>query len=280
MDNSSTAENALYFAILLAQKLQARLLLVNAFQLPVAAGQVPFNIIEEEITRKKKESEQLLRTQSIKVSHAGQVEFGYAALEGVPDQVITTLAKSRKADYIVMGTTGESGLASTVFGSTAWHVMEKAPCPVIAIPANARFNASLKRIAYATDYRNSDVEAINKLSELAALWNAQLNVLHVDEDHLTAEQEIALMDAFRKKILERVKYNNFSFQILYGDDAALRLEEYIGAGNTDMLVMATHRRKFLERLFGHSVTRDLALQSNVPVMAFHYNQDAAVKIFF
>lgn len=277
MDASACAENALLFAILLAQKQQARLVLVNAFQIRAAAGEVPFEIIEEELIRKKKESEQMLRAQAIKISHTGNLEFDFVALEGAPDDVILDVAKSREASYIIMGTNGE-GLATSMFGSTAWHVIEKATCPVIALPPSARFNKPVKRITYATDYRSSDLEAINKLTQLATLWNAQVNILHVDENKMTAEEEVVLMDSFRKKVLQKVNYDNLSFQILYGNDVADRLEKYIEDQNTDLLVMATHRRSFFERLFKKSVTRRIALDAAVPLMAFHYNKESAVKL--
>ncbi len=277
MDASACAENALLFAILLAQKQGASLVLVNAFQIPAPVGEVPFEIIEDEIIRKKKESEQMLRAQSIKISHAGKIEFDLEALEGLPDEVILEVARNRKADYIIMGTNGE-GLATAIFGSTAWHVMEKATCPVIALPPSARFSKPIKRISFATDYRSSDLDVINKLTKLATLWHAQVNILHVDEDKMKAEEEIVLMDSFRKKVLQKVSYNNLSFQILYGTDVADRLEKYIEDQNTDLLVMATHRRGLFERLFKKSVTRQMALDAVVPMMAFHYNKESAVKL--
>lgn len=277
MDGSACAENAFLFAILLAQKLPAKILLVNAFVIPATAGEVPFEIIEAEISRRKKDAEQLLKTQAIKASNGG-VPFECVALEGAPAKVITDVAKSHRADYIVMGTTGE-GLTVAIFGGTATRVIEKASCPVMALPPGSSFRGPLKKITYATDYHDSDPEAIAQLVELARLWNAQMNILHVDDEGMAAEQEVAMMDGFRKKILQKADYNNLSFQILYGDDVAARLETYVEEKNTDLLVMSTHRRGFFERLFKRSITRSMAVDGAVPLMAFHYNSQSAVKLY-
>ncbi len=52
-------------------------------------------------------------------------------LEGDPSRELTRLAKEEGADLIVMGSTGVSGLAETVFGSTAQKVVRRAPCSVL-----------------------------------------------------------------------------------------------------------------------------------------------------
>lgn len=52
---------------------------------------------------------------------------------GVPATVITRLAKSRRADAIVMGTHGLTGLARLLTGSVAARVIATAPCPVITV---------------------------------------------------------------------------------------------------------------------------------------------------
>ena len=54
---------------------------------------------------------------------------------GTPFAVITSVAVERKADLIVMGTHGRSGLAHVMLGSTAERVIRLAPCPVLTVKA-------------------------------------------------------------------------------------------------------------------------------------------------
>ena len=54
-------------------------------------------------------------------------------LSGYPVTEIIELAKRKKADLIVMGAHGMTGLAHVLFGSTANRVVRKASCSVLAV---------------------------------------------------------------------------------------------------------------------------------------------------
>lgn len=63
----------------------------------------------------------------------GHVEVEHRLLEGDPITMILKLADDVKADVIVMGTHGSSGLMRLLMGSVAEGVMRKAPCPVLTV---------------------------------------------------------------------------------------------------------------------------------------------------
>jgi nucleotide-binding universal stress UspA family protein len=52
---------------------------------------------------------------------------------GVPHEVIVETAKARKADLVVMGTHGRSGLSHLLMGSVAEKVVRSASCPVLTV---------------------------------------------------------------------------------------------------------------------------------------------------
>jgi len=54
-------------------------------------------------------------------------------LDGVPHERIAQAARSRKADLIVIGTHGRTGLAKLFLGSVASRVLAVAPCPVLTV---------------------------------------------------------------------------------------------------------------------------------------------------
>jgi nucleotide-binding universal stress UspA family protein len=58
-----------------------------------------------------------------------RLEEGFAATE------ILRLAEEAKADLIVMGTHGRTGLSRLVLGSVAEQVVRKARCPVLTVKA-------------------------------------------------------------------------------------------------------------------------------------------------
>jgi nucleotide-binding universal stress UspA family protein len=52
---------------------------------------------------------------------------------GSPFVEIVRTAQSERADLIVVGTHGRTGLAHVLMGSVAERVVQKAPCPVLTI---------------------------------------------------------------------------------------------------------------------------------------------------
>jgi nucleotide-binding universal stress UspA family protein len=54
-------------------------------------------------------------------------------LEGKPFLGIIDYARKTKADLIVLGTHGRSGLSHALLGSTTEKIVRKAPCPVLSI---------------------------------------------------------------------------------------------------------------------------------------------------
>ncbi len=55
-------------------------------------------------------------------------------LIGRADQEIVKRARDTRADLIVMGTHGRSGLAHALFGSNVDRVVQHTPCPVLIVP--------------------------------------------------------------------------------------------------------------------------------------------------
>jgi nucleotide-binding universal stress UspA family protein len=54
-------------------------------------------------------------------------------LEGIPHDRIVRAARSGRADVIVLGTHGRTGLGRLFLGSVASRVVTLAPCPVLTV---------------------------------------------------------------------------------------------------------------------------------------------------
>ena len=60
---------------------------------------------------------------------------------GRASQEIVRVASEEKADVIVMGTHGYTGMAHVLLGSTAERVLRRAPCPVLTVRAQNKGGA-------------------------------------------------------------------------------------------------------------------------------------------
>src|SRR5215208_268995 len=64
------------------------------------------------------------------------VDIETELIPGQPAQVLTTVAETRGADEIIVGTRG-FGRVRAAIGSVAHELLHVAPCPVTAIPERA-----------------------------------------------------------------------------------------------------------------------------------------------
>jgi nucleotide-binding universal stress UspA family protein len=278
-DFSGAADTALNYAVALAGKLHSRIILLHVFQVPVPVAEVSFNVLNDERRSLKTSSGKKLHALAARINHSGKISHECLTEEGEAAETVLRIANEKKTDLIVMGTTGETGLSHVIFGSTSLKVMERAQCPVMAVPEGLIISKPITRITFATDYHNSDFAAIARATEIAGATGAQLNILHICSTEIDASEEKKLMIDFMERVKKITIYPNLSFQIIHGDNVEERLEQYIEGESADMLMMATHYRSFFNRLFGKSITKNVARHATIPVVAFHYNAKTAVKLY-
>ena len=130
-DFSPHSEHALDWAIGLAEQYQARLELLHVIHIlpPVVdiAGDVYEHVEQAQLAAAQKHLETVLSTKA----DGSSVRFDSNVRRGVPFQTICDEAATHKADLIVMGSHGRTGLSHVFIGSVAERVIRHAPCPVL-----------------------------------------------------------------------------------------------------------------------------------------------------
>ncbi|PBQ33732.1 hypothetical protein CNR22_18750 [Sphingobacteriaceae bacterium] len=278
-DFSGPADTAFNYALSLAKNLNYKLSILHVYQVVAPIAEISFAVLNEERRMLKEEADLNLKLMEQKLKASGLTAYECLMEEGIAPDTILNYARAEKPEMIVMGNKGKTGAASMAFGSVSLKVIEKADCPVVAIPAEFNPGKTIKKITYATDYHKSDLEAIQKAVDLAQVSGAQLTILHICDSIIGADEEKTLMKNFMEKVENVTTYFNLSFQIIHGFNIAQRLEEYLEDQSTDMLMMATHYRSFFDHVFGKSITRTVSRHATIPVVAFHYQAKPVLKIF-
>jgi nucleotide-binding universal stress UspA family protein len=133
VDFSEHSNRALETAMELARRLRAELHLVHAFDIPVPLVTpyeiaIPDALIEQArdtAARKLEKALQKVRAEGIEGrSHLTEVPAAAA---------IVRVAEETKADLIVMGTRGHTGLKHLLLGSVAERTVRHAPCSVLTL---------------------------------------------------------------------------------------------------------------------------------------------------
>ncbi len=170
-----------------------------------------------------------------------------------------------KADLVVMGTRGQTGLLhGGLVGTNAERAIRYSPVPVLVVPDRTAFTG-IKRILFATDFSYPVKEHIDQVIEFAKLFNAELvvTVLISPDNFITT--------AFAQKqftaLSRLVSYPKVRYEAHNVDDIETGIATLIKTTKSDLLAMYTHGRTGIARLLQGSIVEDLSTQLDTPILA-------------
>ncbi len=134
-DFSRASGAAFARAVRMAKADRAQLLLVHVLAppMPIAGeGYMSSEVYDDLETSALRYAEKHLSGLQAKARKAG-VRTATLLLDGVAHERIIRAARSKKADLIVIGTHGRTGLAKFFLGSIASRVVAGASCPVLTV---------------------------------------------------------------------------------------------------------------------------------------------------
>lgn len=134
-DFSAASRPAFKKAIDLAKKDRATLDLVHVMTpiVPVPGDAYISPSTYDEWTTAATEAARKKMDGLVKQARAAGVRGTWMIVTGAPAERIVRAARTRRADLIVMGTHGRSGLSRFLLGSVASRVIATSPCPVLTV---------------------------------------------------------------------------------------------------------------------------------------------------
>lgn len=269
IDFFHNAEKAAFFGRELAKIEKAKLILLHVYSVNYPVAETSFQEIQEIKKVKRSEAERILHIIKRKMSFESRVPIEIIALEGSVIDSILSFCKERCVNIIVMGTQGVNSITDRMFGNTTERIIEKSLCPVITIPETAKVRP-IKRIVYATNYANDDIENLKEVIALASHFGSCIEVIHIANEKLSSYYDKTTMQRFIDKVRKEISYPNLSFHVL-GGDIKETINKHIKENSADMLVLAAGQHTLLKKLRGKSVSKQLAQQINIPILVFHSN---------
>ncbi len=259
-DFSKNADRAMLYAVSAATTLGARLIAVNAFDLPYSQNVMSTSLLD--IMRET--SEKGLKMVADKLAKTG-LEYETRSLMGNPIRVIKDLTKFYKNCMVVLGTKGASGIEEVLIGSNAASILHSVNVPVLAIPADAAFKG-MKKIVFASDFKaGKDDTALERLGVIARAFKSEVLILHVQTDEVAPD--VPTRERFKKHLGE----NEFSFHILKaaGKSTEETILDFANEVDADMIALLARKHGFLEGLFHTSITSKVAFHTHRPFLALH-----------
>ncbi|MGV6860924.1 MAG: universal stress protein [Putridiphycobacter sp.] len=259
-DFSKNAKKALVYACELAKDHKAEIVLMNAYQAPTSTANVMINFIDilEEDSKKdlQKASEEIK-------GEFPNLKFSTYSTYGTLSEAIKKASNTYKIDLIVMGTAGASNIKSKIFGSNTTDAIKRATQPILVIPRESEYK-SWNSITFASNIQASKNDCpFEPLKELTSFVDAKLNVLTV-----VNQKDSVDIDAVEERISAKLDGINHDIYVLENDSVSDGILEFIDANETDLLVMIRKDYGFIEGLLHKSVTKQIALYANKPILLY------------
>lgn len=282
IDFSSYSFKAALMAFEIAQKLKSKLIFYHVIQQPdffsmPYSDVVAFNSGLYEFLKEQEESvnqqfsaflERL--TEYIGTKIWKTVPSEHMIKMGYPEDDILFFCDQHPPRLIVMGIKGPAEDTRDIMGSTTAGVIYKSNVPVLVIPEKAPLLnlASLKKVVYATNFDDKDLQSIDKLLGLLKPFNAKLYCLHIGTSD-EKEWDEAKLESMGNLLKKNYTEAQIECVMVQGKEILTELEDYIEKNDIDILSLTTHKRNMITRIFNPSIARKMVFHVKTPFLVFH-----------
>jgi nucleotide-binding universal stress UspA family protein len=279
-DLSERSIHAARYALHLAQKIKADVLLFNAFLVPadmaMAAGQTAWPLNEYEDI--KRDAEQSLKAlcsrleQELKANKkAGDTlpAISWQCEEGPVAATLPLLEKNRELILLVAATHGADVIRTFLLGNNCRALIDAAGLPLLLVPDKAPV-ADLEKIVFATDLNSGDIAYINAVAGLAEAFLAYITIINVDPEVPSDSRHNKQVNAFMQEMVLRVHYRHICYRNIPELQVKKGLTTVLEKEQPGMLVMVHRKASFPDFVLRSSHTKKMAEHAKFPLLVFPY----------
>ncbi|MFI5132099.1 MAG: universal stress protein [Chitinophagales bacterium] len=266
-DFSPTATNAVNYGVDMALALQASVLLLHVYDIPIALGDVPVALLSvDELKKTAEENIGRLKKDLEHITSGKLTIYAETRLGNVTDE-LEDVCKKVQPFAVVMGSTGVSAIERTLFGSNTLTAIKHLTVPVICVPKGKEYGKGIHKIGLACDFREVvETTPVSEIKEFVKEFHAQLFVLNVDYDNQQFGPDTPQQSALLHTALEDV---HPEYHFITRKDIEDGINEFAETHNLDLVIAMPKKHKLLDGLFRKSSTKQLVFESKIPVMCVH-----------
>ncbi len=263
-DFSNTARNAALYALKMFVDENVHFSLLNAYDLEFSGSPYVMQVKEEMAY----ESEKGLKQEMSVLKRV----FPEAVIDAISSfgsliDVVQEKIKEDHPELLVLGCRGESALENFLLGSNAYEVIKNVKAPILVVPKSAQFKKP-EKIVFATDLQDVNKDTVmNPIRDIVARYRSALMFVNVLDD-----EYVNRLDA-ENKIEAHFPNVNMSFNFIEGDDVAKSINKFMNENDAEMVALVRHDVSFFERIFHPSITKQMVLHPEHPMLILHDEMD-------
>jgi nucleotide-binding universal stress UspA family protein len=273
-DFSEGAQVALERALHLPLSKKAKVTLIH-----VVPDDIPGKLRKQAIDEAEQRLEQALArvTALAAVRGLSPTQFVLDVLEGEPSQQILKRAHTVEADLIVLGRHGRRPLTDFFVGSTAQKVVRQGDVPVLLVQLPVAH--AYQRAMAAVDLKRASIDVVKTARPVLAQAE-EVTLFHASrvpfEEYVTMTGELTrsyredfLQDAQEQlsRLLTRAQLG--ASPVVHLGDARLLVLDQVRERAVELLVLGTHEKTRLQRLFMGSVAEWLLSHARCDILVVH-----------
>ena len=179
---------------------------------------------------------------------------------------INDYIKEKGIDLLVIGANGVSGSTNSTIGSTAVKLMRRVDCPTLIVKDRVQ-NLNLNKVVFVSNFDIENFKPYKELIHMLLPFNSDLHLLRVETPTLFRELDLILNPALEvfQKYAEAKGFNCNSYRknhMLIEQGVNVFIEKV----DPDLIVIPTHVRSSLQRIFISSVAEALIRTVGIPTM--------------
>ena len=268
VDFSEQSEFALEAAASLAQKFGSELIVLHMLELSNAIISSTSEALSQEAVFFLKLAEQKFEA-FLDKPYLKSIEVTPIVKHFKVWSEVNDVAAEHKANLVVMGSQGASGIKEVLVGSNTEKVVRHSDVPVLVVKHNPIL-LDFENVVFACDFSEEAIKPYLNAKTTFDKLQTKMHMVYVNspDAYFKSSSEIdKKIGAFLKKAdgdLENLPnvhvVSDYSIE-----KGILNFANVIGA---DVIAVATHGRKGLSHFFEGSVSEDVANHSTLPVMTF------------
>ena len=176
-DFSEVSARAVECATTIAADNHAQLFLLHAAP-PSPRLPIPLDPLSGSLDRELAEVRENLTKLSSSDSFRG-LRHEEIVQRGSIGDLVEEIVRDKRADLLVLGTHGRTGIKKLVLGSVAEEIFRRAACPVLTVGPLAAPTRQIRRVLFATDFGDSSVHALPYAVDFANRDGGELILLHL-----------------------------------------------------------------------------------------------------
>ncbi|MDB5144911.1 MAG: universal stress protein UspE [Mucilaginibacter sp.] len=264
-DFSINADYAAQYALGLAQKIEANLLVCNIYEVPAGEETTdrnswPLRACEDNSIYDLGELVARLKTTLDKQDlKSFRPDIEQRSEEGMVGLKLKDIMSRYDVLLAVISAHNSDTFNGFFVRNHTWDIIDNATFPVLVIPYQIRFKP-FKRMAFATVMNDTDIKVLESFSGLAKYSDAEVLITNV-----TSEKEA---DHNIRQFFSEIQSSKIFYRDIIGFNVVSCLKRLCEDTEIDLLAIVHSRHSVLQEIIGGSVTRKMADNPDKPLLIY------------